>query len=175
MAESVSSASGRPPPGASPVRFVVAGSAGDPRGDAGDAAPAYADLTRALIEDGNGRARITVSVAGVIPQILPEGEVAGVGVDLFARSSEESDYQLFADGSADGWTPYLHGPKGVAPLPGSFDIQERRLAFVLEWRFLGGLKRGRFSAFADWSRTGPLRNSASEDHAPDSGTSPFYR
>jgi hypothetical protein len=147
-------------------------------GDAGISAPPYADFESVLIEDDGTNARVTVEMKGTIPQKLSEAqdEVEGLGVDLFREANQrESDYQLFADGEPDGWFAYLDAPSGLVNYPGTFSLDHNRMVFIVPWSSLGGMSGKLFSAFCDWSKSGTILNKVSEDHAPDSGKTPFSR
>jgi hypothetical protein len=111
----------------------------------------------------------------MLPARLAEGEAAGVGVDLYRGATTESDYQLFADGSADGWSAYLQTPKGMTPYPGEFQAGANRLVFQLPWSSLGDLRGAGFRAFADWSKKGLVLNESGQDRAPGAATAPFHR
>lgn len=147
--------------------------ASDPRGDQGLLGPSYADLVEVSIATIGDRSVVTVDLAGTIPGQLGDGEVMGVGVDIYRGDTSESAYQLFADGGSDGWYAYLQTPDGIIEYPGTFAIGGGRLEFSVPWASLGDLRQGLFSAFADWSRTRPALNEVSEDFAPDSGTARF--
>lgn len=129
----------------------------------------YGDLVRLRIDDDGGNARVTVRLAGAVPERLAEGEVVGIGVDLFRTNATESDYQLFLDGGTHGWRAFLHTPDGFAPFPGTLRIDDRRLISELPWSSLGGRTAAGVSAFADWSASGPL-SEPTQDRLPDEGT-----
>lgn len=133
-------------------------------------------MTVTLADNGD-RARVTVEFAGPVPTSFEDGEVMGVGVDLYrgAGPHDESEYQLFADGGVDGWFAYLQAPDGFVPYPGDFRLGERSIQFELPWSSLGGVPDGAFSAFVDWSRRRPVLNEAGADRAPDRGAQPFQR
>jgi len=158
-----------------PRAFRGIGSAPDPAGDAGLRAPAYADLTNILVEDDGQSARVSVDMAGDLPERLPEGEVEGVGVDLIRGANDgENDYQVFASGNADGWVGYLYAPGGFVRYRGTFEVIADRLVFTVPWEELGGKNSGTLSAFADWSGPGPIAlNPASQDFAPNVGSARF--
>ncbi|HYH27226.1 MAG TPA: hypothetical protein VEA19_00445 [Actinomycetota bacterium] len=147
----------------------------DRSGDAGLQVPGYADLAEVSIQSRAERARVVVDVASAFPGRLEEGEVIGVGVDFFVGDGSESDYQLFVDGSDEGWFAYLQTPEGFVRYPGSFSIGGRRMAFDLPWGSLGNARRANVSAFVDWSAPGTPLNRASEDRAPDEGRASFSR
>lgn len=128
------------------------------------------------IEDDGASARITVDVDAALPNPMPAGEQIGVGVDLYrGAGAAESDYQVFASGTEDGWFAYLHTPKGLVDYPGSFQLGANRIVFTLRWSSLGNLAGSRFRAFLDWDRQRPVLNQAGEDRAPDTGRASFAR
>ena len=164
-----------PPPGGQGSTSTRLLQVDDGAGDSGHDT-AYADAVRLTVVETDDRAVVTVDVAGGIPDPLPPDEVMGVGVDLFLGTSNESDYQLFADGSDDGWFAYLHTPDGIAGFPGTFRLGGQRMVFEIPWSAVGNPTSGRISAFADWSRSGGAAlNPFSEDFVPDSGTRSFSR
>ncbi|HEV2889251.1 MAG TPA: hypothetical protein VGX28_02660 [Frankiaceae bacterium] len=117
-----------------------------------------------------------MTFAGDVPARLPAGETMGVGVDLYrSRTQNESDYQLFTDGSSGGWYAYLQQGSTFVRYPGRFGIGGRRIVFTVPWSALGSPASGRFSAFADWTRDAAPGNEFSEDHAPDLGNAAFTR
>ncbi len=130
---------------------------------------AYADLVRLNIAHDGENARLTVTVAGAIPKRLAEGEVVGIGIDLFRTDTRESDYQVFVDGGADGWRVFLHTPHGIVRFPGTFHVVDRQFVVELPWLSLGGRSTADVSAFADWSLRGTIPEST-KDGLPDSGT-----
>ncbi|HVE47494.1 MAG TPA: hypothetical protein VNA57_12210 [Acidimicrobiales bacterium] len=147
----------------------------DPAGDAGLLTPPYVDVVRVSIEDDGSRARVVVDVAGALPQQLPADEVAGVGVDLYVGDRPSSDYQVFADGSPDGWFAYLYAEGDLVRYPGSFALGGSRMVFELPWNTVGDRAVARFSAFYDWSKDAVPVNRVGEDHAPATGTAPLRR
>ena len=159
-----------------PTPTARAGRVDDPAGDAGAAAATYADLRAVEIGSRGDTLVVTVTLAGAIPARLPAGEVEGVGVDLFtASSSEESDWQLFADGEPDGWYGYLDGPDGPTALPGTLTVDGDALVFELPWSAVTDPASGTFSAYVDWSRDGVPTNTVTSDHAPDTARTEFRR
>lgn len=164
----------KPSPPPQPA-FRVVGSAADPGGDAGLQAPAYSDLLGVTVAEQGSTAIVTVDVGGSIPGQLGNGEVMGLGVDLFLSSSGESDYQLFADGSREGWFAYLHGPGGFAAYQGAFRLAGSRMVFEVPWSALGDARGGTFSSFVDWSRKATPINETGEDHAPNGAGASFRR
>lgn len=149
------------------IRYTRIGSVRDPAGDPEGAGPAYADLREVEVADGGGNARLTLVMAGPLPSRVTDNETFGAGVDFFrSLTQNESDYQVFVDGSPDGWFAYLHDGERYLRYPGSFALGGNRLVFTLPWSALGNRRNGRFSAFADWTRQAPGDNPFSEDHAP---------
>lgn len=124
------------------------------------------------MDDSRSRVRLTVLLTGNVPTRLAEGEVIGVGVDVFGSGGQESDYQVFLDGGAQGWRAFLQTPRGFVRFPGTFVVADRRLIAELPWSGFGGRVSGRVAAFADWS-AGDAIGSSSRDRAPDSGTHRF--
>jgi len=161
-------------PEPSQAELRVLGTAADARGDHGVLGPQYADLVQVNIASRGEAAIATVDFAGTLPAQLQDGEVMGVGLDIYRNGAAESDYQLFADGGSDGWFAYLHTPEGLVKYPGSFSIGGDRMVFEVPWSALGGRPDGSFSSFLDWSGPGAVAVSpASQDFAPDSGTVKF--
>lgn len=148
---------------------VVLADVADPRRDAGLEARDYGDLTRVVFESQSDTLRVTVEVAGDLPARLGDGEVMGIGVDLFAGDGRESDHQLFADGGSDGWRAFLQTPEGFVAYPGSFGMGGRRLVFEVPWSAVGGRGEREASVFLDWSRERLPLNAQSFDRAPDRG------
>lgn len=156
-----------PPP---PAGWTRAASLGDGTGDLGlTGGPAYADVTNVAVDDNGSRARFTVTVAGRLPASLPNGEVEGIGIDLFRGGGIESDYQLFLD-CGDGWRAFLQTPKGFVAFPGSFSVGNQTLTVEVPWSSIGGHSSFELGLFADWSREGNLVNQSSQDSAPNSGS-----
>jgi hypothetical protein len=150
------------------------GGVSDGSGDAGLQAPAYADLATVSIVD-TGRARIVVDVGAGFPGRLAAGEVMGVGVDLYRGNGTESDYQVFADGSSEGWFAYLQTPGGFVEFPGTFLIGGRRMVFEVPWASIGAPPAGSFRSFIDWSKKATPINQFGQDLSPNSGKAPFRR
>jgi hypothetical protein len=138
--------------------------AADGRGDHGSG-PGYADLVSLTIEDDGSSLRLSVEVGGVLPARLAGGEVQGVGIDLFRSRSDESDFQVFLDGGADGWHGYLQTPRGFVRYPGDVRIDGRMLVTELPWSSLGGRSEAQVSAFADWSDAAGDASSDSVDRS----------
>lgn len=162
-----STATAAPPPAPGWAR---AASYTDRTGDLGlTGGPSYADLTGVAVDDNGSRVRFTVTVAGRLPASLPNGEVEGIGLDLFRSGRTESDYQLFLD-CGDDWRAFLQTPRGFVAFPGTMTVGDRTLTVEVPWSSIGG--RGSFGLglFADWSREGGLVNESSQDSAPDSGS-----
>lgn len=147
----------------------------DPAGDAGLLTPPYVDVVRVSVEDNGSAARVVVDVAGALPARLAADEVAGVGVDLYVGDRLTSDYQLFADGSSEGWFAYLYAEGNIVRYPGSFAVGGSRMVFEVPWTTIGERSVARFSAFYDWSKDAVPVNRVGEDHAPTTGTAPLRR
>src|SRR4051794_9866275 len=146
--------------------------------DAGLGTPAYGDLLSVALADNGTNIRVTVIVAGDLPDRAAADETLGIGVDLYRPGTRrESDYQLFADGEPDGWFAYLQTPRGFVRYPGSFALGGQQLVFTVPWRAVGNLTTGRVSSFVDWSRrsSGVTGNDASNDYAPTLGTRDYAR
>lgn len=146
----------------------------DPPGDAGPAAPAYADIVGVRLESLGADVRVTVELAGRLPAHLAGDEVMGVGVDLYRPGATESDDSLFADGEPDGWYGYLQTPSGLVRYPGTLAVGGSAVVFEVPWSSVGDLRDGGVSAFVDWSRSQPLKV-ASSDRAPDTGAAAWAR
>ena len=157
-----------PKPPAEPAFRAIAGVA-DPGGDASGQSPAYADIRQLLIESDGTDARVTVAVAGDIPDALTEGEVQGIGVDFYRTDGTESDYQLFVDGDDGGWRAFLQTPDGIVQYPGSFGVGGRVFVFELPWSSLGGRKAADVDLFIDWSKRKSPLNDSGNDRAPQDG------
>ncbi|MGH9177795.1 MAG: hypothetical protein ACRD0N_04480, partial [Acidimicrobiales bacterium] len=155
--------------------FRTAGSVFDLAGDAGLLVPGYADLVRVSVEDDGTTARVVVETAGPLPARLPATEVAGLGVDLYVGDRADGDFQLFVDGSAEGWFAYLYAEGQLVRYPGTFALGGSTLRFELPWSAIGGAAVSRFSAFYDWSQDGIPDNRVGEDHAPLQGSAPLRR
>ena len=153
-----------------PRPFRTVGSITDPPGDAGLLVAPYADVVRVTVDHDGVTARIAVETAGALPAHLAAGEVAGVGVDFYVGDRPSGDYQLFVDGSADGWFAYLYANGEIVRYPGTFLLGGSRMQFELPWADLGGSGLTRFSAFYDWSQDALPANRVGEDHAPQLGT-----
>lgn len=155
-----------------PARFRRLAVVDDPSGDQGLEGPRYADARRLVIAGTDPRLRVAVVVGDALPATLAEGEVMGVGVDLFRDQDAESEYQLFAEGSSDGWFAYLDTPDGLVDYPGTFRLGGRRLELEVPWDAVGGRRRAGVALFVDWSRSRPtgVLAASSEDRAPDEGT-----
>lgn len=155
-------------------RPVVLADVADARRDAGLEAPRYADVMRMRIETEGDLLRVTVDVDGDIPTRLGEGEVAGLGVDLFSGAGPESEHQLFADGGSDGWRAFLQTPEGFVAYPGSFGVGGQRLVFEVPWSAIGGGPRDlEVSLFLDWSKERIPLNAQSFDRVPDQDRVPL--
>lgn len=132
----------------------------DPAADQGGA-PGYADVVRLAVEEDGRQLRVTVQLAALVPGLLADREVEGVGVDLFRGGSMESDYQLFLDGGGHGWRGFLQTPRGFVPYPGTVAVDGSVLTATVPWAAVGGRRGGEVSAFVDWSdgtgRTGADR------------------
>jgi hypothetical protein len=124
--------------------------AADVRGDHG-AGPGYADLVSLTLEDDGTSLRVSVEVGGTVPGRLADGEVQGIGVDLFRSRQDESDFQVFLDGGSGGWRGFLQTPRGFVPYPGTVAVEGPMLVTVIPWSSLGGRAGAQVSAFADWS------------------------
>lgn len=146
----------------------------DPEADSGDG-PRYGDVRTLTLSSSGASAIVAVDFDGRIPETLRQGEVMGIGVDLYSDPDDESDYQLFADGSSEGWFAYLQTPEGFVDYPGEFRLGGRRMVFEVDWSDLGRMQEGYVWAFADWSRRAQTTNDFSEDLAPDDDSRRFER
>jgi hypothetical protein len=90
-------------------------------------------------------------------------------------SQFESDYQLFADGTPDGWFAYLHSPKGFVRYRGTFELTSDGLRFTVPWSSLDNRTAGTFAAFDDWSQRRASGNAAANDRAPLLGNTSYAR
>lgn len=136
-------------------------------GDAGPGAVDYADLVAVELVDLGDRLEAAIQVHGDIPRALGSREVAGVGLDLYVTEGTESDYQVFLEGSEEGWFAYLETPRGSVRYPGTFTLAGDRFVVTLPWGALDGQRSGRLSVFADHSSALLALAVSSEDHLPD--------
>ncbi|MCA1840465.1 MAG: hypothetical protein ABR507_08550 [Actinomycetota bacterium] len=149
--------------------FVQFFSASDQSGDHGTAAPGYADIVSLRLSDDGTSLHVTVRFAQDVPARLPQDTTMGLGIDLYSGQTRESDQQLFADGSTDGWTGYLYGVSGESTSNIPAIVSGPEITLRVEWAKIGGRKGGYVSAFCDWSHRSGIFNEAGEDHVPDSG------
>lgn len=160
---------------APPRPLKTVGSTTDKAADAGPTTPAYADLRKVELEEDGQTLRVTVTLATTVPETVPDGELIGLGVNLYLGDDRsDSDYQLFVDGQPEGWFAYLATPQGHVDYPGRLLIAGDRIVFEVPMSSVGGDSTIAFDAFLDWSTTG-LIPQAGEDHAPDSGQRPISR
>lgn len=122
----------------------------DPSADHGNG-PGYGDITAVRFSESDEDLAVSVTTAAVIPGVLADRELEGVGVDLFRSGSDESDYQLFLDGGTHGWRAFLQTPDGFVAFPGTFAVHGRTFAVVVPWAAVGGRESAEVSAFVDWS------------------------
>ena len=155
-----------------PVPFRELAASTDRTGDAGLEAPPYDDFVKATVEENGSHVRFTVEFAADVPPVLADGEVMGVGVDVY-RGAGESEYQVFADGGSDGWRAFLQVGKKYVKYEGAFELGGNRLVFTVPWSIVGGRQGGAVAAFADWSQEGFILNKAGQDKIPDRTTTPF--
>ena len=139
--------------------------ASDARGDHG-AGPSYADLVSLTLEDDGTSLRVSVELGDTVPALLADGEVQGVGIDLFRSRSDESDFQVFLDGGSGGWRGFLQTPRGFVRYPGTLSVAGSMLVTVIPWTELGGRADAQVSAFADWSDDGGRSSADTVDRGP---------
>lgn len=156
---------GSEPAGPTAAGDRVLVSADDRRGDHGLGAD-YGDLTGFGVVDTGDAARLTVTVAATIPARLADGEVMGVGVDVYRTDDRESDYQVFLDGGSDGWVAYLQTPRGFTRFPGSFSLAGNRLVVTVPWSALGGERDASVAAFVDWTNALAVGTNDAADRQP---------
>lgn len=137
----------------------------DARGDHG-AGPAYADLVSLTLEDDGTSLRVSVELGDTVPALLADGEVQGVGIDLFRSRADESDFQVFLDGGSGGWRGFLQTPRGFVRYPGTLSVAGSMLVTVIPWTELGGRADAQVSAFADWSDDGGRSSADTVDRGP---------
>lgn len=152
-----------------PPSYRTALAAADRRGDAGLTTPAHADAVELAAAHDGTVLRVSVTMAGDIPVVLDDGEVMGVGIDFFAAGEDESGYQLFADGGADGWRAFLQTPDGFVDYPGRFAVGGRSLVFEVPWESLGGASAREVRTFVDWTRPAVVVGESGGDRIPDDG------
>jgi hypothetical protein len=137
--------------------------------DADNGAPVFADLTGVVVEERGDEVRVAIALAGDVPAKLADGEVVGLGFDLFRTGGKESDFQLFLDGGTEGWFAYLQTPTGFVEYPGSLLVGQRQIVFVVPVASIGGPGAVSFSVFLDYSKEQAVRNVVTSDKAPESG------
>ncbi len=147
----------------------VLADASDRAGDAGVEGPRWADLTRLAVLTAGDDLIVVVELADTAPEQLDEGEVVGIGVDLFRPGTGESGYQLFVDGGSDGWHAYLQTPEGFVAYPGTFAVGGSRLELQVPWRAVGDPREAEVRAFLDWSGEALVTNLVARDDLPDRG------
>lgn len=158
-------------PAARAVPFRHLGQVADGQGDAGLGAPRYIDLVSISFGTNDTDMQVIVDVAEALPALTAQGEVIGLGVDVFRTNPRgESDYQLFADGGSDGWRAYLQTPDGFVEYPGRFSMGGTRLVFEVPWSAVGGRSGFATAVFVDWSKAGGVIAQDGQDAAPNLGT-----
>ena len=159
---------------AAPVPFRPLVEVADRTGDHGLSGKPFGDMVSVRAEDNGTSARFTVSVAGDIPAVLPTEETLGIGVNIDRKLDDrDSDFQVYALGTEEGWLAYYFDGSTQRQFPGTFELGANKVVFVVSWAALGGRSPSQMSVFCDWSGSGTLLTPSSEDHTPDRGTTPL--
>jgi hypothetical protein len=145
-----------------------ASSVDDPVGDPEDSgvSPAFIDIRRASIRDAGADMRLTLTLAGVVPDRLPADDYAYVE---FRLEGDGRGVSVAAEGDDTGWTPVIEGRR----FTGTFALRDASMVFVVPWRAIGAGGSLEWFATSSWTHSGLLSTDYGFDRAPDAGPAPY--
>ena len=141
----------------------------DAVGDTEDSgqSPAYIDIVRASIEDRGTTVRLRMLFAGSVPERMSGDDTHVIIEFRLERRGDETSISASADDQ--GWSPARNGRR----YPGTFDVQDRSIVFVVPWRALGGRGALRWTANSSWTRSVLLSTDYGFDAAPNERSKHF--
>lgn len=164
----------RPEP-SGPSRASVSDPTGDVRGTL-TGAPPYADLTRAALTRGDAF-EVRVSFAGAVPQRQTDDRIVQVATFYDLDGDGETDYEVWASLSDDGWGTSYRTPDGArfGEDSGARARPEGNdLAITFPLTHLQRAKRMAWVVGAQWGTLEQVASgTTSKDNAPDGGWASF--
>lgn len=160
---------GRASPRAGTRRSLVVDYARDT--DAYGDAPAYGDITRALLIDRGRRAELVLTLRADLPRRMGTETYMTVG---FRFEIDGDEAYAYLNGDTSGWRPDMRSPDGRT-FTGDFAIRDRKLHIMVPWARLGNPKSLRWSATTSWVRSSSDETEYQFDSAPDHDPQRFRR
>jgi hypothetical protein len=125
--------------------------------------PAYTDIVAAGVEGSSQTLRLTITVNDPVPRRMPDADTF-FSVDT-TIDGEGKPYNVYADGTANGWTAYVSHNEGSRKLQNAFRIDGSTTVIEIPWSVIGGQRRFRWSAATSWTRSTLTRTYYSFDEA----------
>jgi len=170
---------------ATPAVHVDRASIGDPAGDAtpalADRAPAWADVTGAVLERSGDQLRLQVAFAAPVPDRSADGDhTMNVAAFVDVDGDGEIDYEVWGNLADTGWGSAWYDDTSGAARFGedsgvAASVEQGSLVLRFPATHVGGAASFRWSVATEWGRYEAIGTvAAARDDAPDAdGAAPF--
>lgn len=175
-------AAGQPPAGSAGSSEIVpeyarrTASLDDPNDDAKKegVTPDYGEIVKASIVGLGEDFRMTLTVAGDIPDSMPNDKthfIVAFGITGERRSGQ--GYSFGAQCTTEGWQAYAGGKDDSGEFPGTFLVDGNRIEMVVPWEFVHGPRAFEWYAASNWFSQLANTTHYRVDLAPSEGLAKF--
>lgn len=150
----------------------------DGTGDvSGVGAPAYADLTGAIVTRSGDGYRVRIEVAGPLPARQGDDRTMNIACFVDTDGDGQVDYEMWAALSDDGWSTSYRYPDGArfgSSSGVSVAVSGATLTLGFARSAVGGASSFRWATGAEYGTVEQVASgTTAQDLAPDTGAAPF--
>lgn len=148
----------------------------DPRDDAKKqgVTPDYAEIIGASVQGLGEDFRLTLSLAGQVPERTQDEKTHMIVAFGITGSSQNEGYSFGAQARPDGWQAYAGGSdEGDGEFPGTFEINGSQIVMTIPWDYIKGPRAFEWYAASNWFSQLANTTHYKVDLAPSEGLAKF--
>lgn len=147
----------------------------DPRDDAKKegVTPDYAEIVGASIEGLGDDVRLTLNLAGQVPDRTPNDKTHMIVAFGITGTEENEGYSFGAQARPEGWQAYAGGRDDSGEFPGTFKINGSQIVMTIPWDYIRGPRAFEWYAASNWFSQLANTTHYKVDLAPSEGLAKF--
>ncbi|HWC13286.1 MAG TPA: hypothetical protein VG929_01670 [Actinomycetota bacterium] len=147
----------------------------DPRDDAKKegVTPDYAEITGASIQGLGEDVRLTMTLAGQVPDRTPNDKTHMIIAFGITGTEENEGYSFGAQARPEGWQAYAGGRDDSGAFPGTFKIEGSQIVMTIPWDYIRGPRAFEWYAASNWFSQLANTTHYRVDLAPSKGLAKF--
>ncbi len=147
----------------------------DPRDDAKKegVTPDYAEIVGASIEGLGADVRLTLNLAGQVPDRTPNDKTHMIVAFGITGTEENEGYSFGAQARPEGWQAYAGGRDDSGKFPGTFKINGSQIVMTIPWDYIRGPRAFEWYAASNWFSQLANTTHYKVDLAPSEGLAKF--